>query len=131
MTSTFATVLRIYAILIMGLIIFRPVLPFFEYALRYDYIIEKLCENRDKPQLKCDGKCHLTKQLASDTGEDEQRRAPSSQQVEIAFNLFCECSPEEQLQPHFHSLRSYTPYLNSCYSFLWSDQAFEPPRSMG
>lgn len=26
-------------------------------------ITEKYCENKDKPQMKCEGKCHLKKQL--------------------------------------------------------------------
>lgn len=33
------------------------------YELRKDYISRNLCENRDKPELKCCGKCYLKKQL--------------------------------------------------------------------
>ncbi len=41
----------------------RPVMPYVEYELNKDYIKEFLCVNRDKPRLKCDGKCHLTQEL--------------------------------------------------------------------
>jgi len=35
------------------------------YNLNIDYIIENYCINKEKPELKCNGKCHLAKQLAS------------------------------------------------------------------
>ena len=34
------------------------------YELNIDYITEKFCENKDKPQLQCNGKCHLAKELS-------------------------------------------------------------------
>lgn len=34
------------------------------YQLNYDYYAEELCENKDKPELHCDGKCYFSKQLA-------------------------------------------------------------------
>jgi hypothetical protein len=33
-------------------------------AINYDYISKVLCINKDKPELKCNGKCHLMKELA-------------------------------------------------------------------
>ena len=41
----------------------RPIFPIIEYHANYDYIASVLCENRDKPYLKCNGKCYLEKQL--------------------------------------------------------------------
>lgn len=35
------------------------------------YIAKYLCENRDKPQLKCCGKCHLSKKLKQEDNKDE------------------------------------------------------------
>lgn len=34
------------------------------YELNIEYITEKFCENKDKPQLQCNGKCHLAKELS-------------------------------------------------------------------
>jgi len=42
------------------------------YSLDREGFIEKLCENKDKPELKCDGKCMLAKMLQAQTDEDEQ-----------------------------------------------------------
>ena len=36
---------------------------YFDFELRKDYIIKNLCENRFKPQLKCNGACYLAKKL--------------------------------------------------------------------
>ena len=34
--------------------------------------IEKLCENKDKPELQCNGKCHLKKVVENNTNNDKQ-----------------------------------------------------------
>jgi len=44
--------------------ILAPVLTVFEYFINYDYIVEVLCINKDKPELECDGKCYLKDQLS-------------------------------------------------------------------
>ena len=35
-----------------------------EYLVKYDYIAENLCVNKDKENLDCNGKCHLKNRLA-------------------------------------------------------------------
>lgn len=66
----------ILLILLVFVYTLKPVLPFFEYVLNYRYIVEKLCENRAKPQMHCNGKCHLMKELKKAT--DEQNPASDS-----------------------------------------------------
>ncbi|GAB5565008.1 MAG: hypothetical protein Wins2KO_20710 [Winogradskyella sp.] len=39
------------------------------YQLNIDYIVDTYCVNKDKPQLQCNGKCHLAKQLNKSTGD--------------------------------------------------------------
>lgn len=34
--------------------------------------IEKLCENKDKPELQCNGKCHLKKLVDNNTNNDKE-----------------------------------------------------------
>lgn len=36
---------------------------FLAFELNKEIIIENLCENRDKPELECDGKCYLFNQM--------------------------------------------------------------------
>lgn len=42
----------------------KPILPVADYIINYDYISKVLCENKAKPELKCNGKCQLMKELA-------------------------------------------------------------------
>ena len=37
------------------------------FELNIDYIVETYCVNKEKPQLQCNGKCHLATQLATNT----------------------------------------------------------------
>jgi len=39
-------------------------MPLVDYAVNYDFINKNLCENRSKPQLLCNGKCYLKKEIA-------------------------------------------------------------------
>ncbi len=56
--------LLISAVLISQVLwLIRPVLPYAEYVLNYEYISEVLCINQDQPELECDGKCYLRKQI--------------------------------------------------------------------
>ena len=43
-----------------------------EYRLNRDYIARNLCENRLRPQLKCNGRCHLMKQWAAEDKAAEE-----------------------------------------------------------
>ena len=50
--------LNLYLLLLM-----QPALPFIEYFVNYDFIVQELCENKDKPILSCNGKCYLEDQV--------------------------------------------------------------------
>ena len=45
--------------------LFQPVLPVYKYLLNYDYIVNVLCINKEKPELQCNGKCYLKKELSA------------------------------------------------------------------
>lgn len=48
------------------------------YELNKDYVAKTLCENRDKPQMKCCGKCYLRKQLKkTEEGSDNSKQLPT------------------------------------------------------
>ncbi|NAY91966.1 hypothetical protein GTQ34_08550 [Muricauda sp. JGD-17] len=42
------------------------------YSVAKEDFIERLCENKDKPQLNCDGKCMLSQMLVAQSEEEEQ-----------------------------------------------------------
>src|ERR1044071_5964326 len=43
-----------------------------DYFLHKKYIATVLCENRNKPQMHCNGKCHLKKQLLAEQKNERQ-----------------------------------------------------------
>jgi len=65
----------------------RPVLPVLEYALNYNYIAKVLCENKAKPQMHCNGKCHLMKELAkaAEKEKSDSDKKSAAQQAEVLF----------------------------------------------
>lgn len=50
------------------------------YVINMDYIAEYLCENQDKPEMECNGKCHLKKELQKD---EERKSSENRTQFEI------------------------------------------------
>ena len=71
------------------LMLARPAIPFMEYIINYDYIVKELCENKEKPQLKCNGKCHLKKELAKTAAVEKNstsdKKLSLSQQIDVLF----------------------------------------------
>ena len=61
-------------VLIMAslIILTKPLWPVVDYVVNYDYIVNVLCENKDKPEMECNGKCHLGKELAKEAGKDDK-----------------------------------------------------------
>ncbi len=61
----------IFLLVLYGLALLHPVMPYIEYQVNHSYIIANLCENVDKPELQCNGACHLKKQIKEQTKEKE------------------------------------------------------------
>lgn len=51
---------------------FRPLWPLGMYIVNYDYIANVLCENKDIPEMKCNGKCYLSKMIARDREQNKE-----------------------------------------------------------
>ena len=97
------------------------------YQLNVESITEAFCENKEKVELSCNGKCHLAKQLQSDTSSQDENttlRIP----VELFSLVFFEKSSHSdlynnQFEPH-ESVR--TKYVNS-YMYSFHYECFKPP----
>ena len=69
----------IFIVTFMAGMLFKPFVPFMEYELNRDFIARVLCINKDKPQRKCNGKCHLGKQLKKAAEQEKNSQQPFSQ----------------------------------------------------
>lgn len=50
----------------------RPLSPFLDYFVNYEYISEALCINKEKPMSTCKGKCYLSQQLKEAQDSEKQ-----------------------------------------------------------
>lgn len=64
-------------------VVFRPAFPFLDYVVNYRYIATELCENKNAPELHCNGKCHLKKELAktykNDTPASNEKKSETTE----------------------------------------------------
>jgi len=56
----------------------RPALPLMNFVLNYEYITQNLCENRDRPELSCHGKCYLAKEISK---TEKQQRTDNTSKI--------------------------------------------------
>lgn len=80
-----------------------PVLPIMDYMLRYDYYANVLCENRDKPELKCNGTCKLA-QLMKASEEAKQASHEGQGTIEAPMMLFIHLENKSTEVPEDSSL---------------------------
>lgn len=122
------------------ILIFILVTPFlikssiyFDYFISYDTIVNELCENKDKPEMQCNGKCYMNKQLAIVDGVniDEERipnsnhSTPEKVDTTLIFILsslfFCVSDQDQREDSKFDNLTNF-------YHFLFEYEYFTPPK---
>lgn len=119
-----------FVFIVVLMVLLKPVFPVVEYIVNYDYIAKVLCENKAKPALKCNGKCHLMKQLAKESESEKplfpNKKAP--QVVEVLFyqNIDFQCC---NVFPVAVATSTTSNYIN-LYSFEEINVIFHPPLSI-
>lgn len=58
------------------------------FQLNRDYIARVLCENRDKPQLHCNGQCYLAKRLKEQQDKQDKETSERVQNLPV-LQWFC------------------------------------------
>lgn len=100
----------------------RPLLPFLEYYVNYEYISEVLCINKDKPMSNCNGTCYLSKQLKKDQESEKQdKKIPTVEQERIPMFI---CSSEF---PKLAVTDSISQKYNVFFQFSIKDLTISPP----
>lgn len=62
-------------------------MPVVDYFQNYDYIVNVLCENKEKPMLECNGKCYLSKLLAEEADDESNPFSEKLSKYEIPLLL--------------------------------------------
>lgn len=99
---------------------------FSSYFANKAYIAAVLCENKDKPQLGCEGKCYLKKQLS-------KTDAPESNSSGLTLKL--ETSPftaplftPEKVVAAVSARAGYAAFQESSYRYAYHPACFHPPQ---
>ena len=120
--------MKFLLIIVSITLLFKPVFPVVEYFVNYDYIVNELCENKAKPELHCNGKCHLASELAKASGNDETKSSEkkvTAQQYELIY-----FQKIEELAFHPFTLKNTLKDLNfytNNYYHLLVKSTFHPP----
>ncbi|OIQ23002.1 hypothetical protein [Lacinutrix sp. MedPE-SW] len=100
------------------------------FQLNIDYIIETYCINKEKPQLQCNGKCHLAKQLATAT------TTTNDNDIDLALNTLAESFfPVFFADYNYNNLKSNSllnlfqvePAYQNLYDYSFESFSFKPP----
>lgn len=93
------------------------------YSVNIEYIIKELCENKDKPELKCEGKCFLKKKMAQ---ADETEKKANEIFKQIEFPAFI---PNTTLSfnVEYKDLKVHFATLKDLYSHNIHEKIFHPP----
>lgn len=57
-----------------------------EFKSNQAFIAANLCENRDRPELNCQGKCYLMKKLKA--AEDKEKKQEKAAEKKAGFEMF-------------------------------------------
>ncbi|HEY6977251.1 MAG TPA: hypothetical protein VH396_13235 [Chitinophagaceae bacterium] len=67
-----------------------------DFYVNQSYIAKNLCENRDKPQMHCNGKCQLEKKMEQESKKDQEspeRRSDNKNEIVLSSESFAPAVP--------------------------------------
>jgi len=102
---------------------FSKLYVFAGFELNRSYIAEKLCINKNKPELNCHGKCFLMKKLAETEKKQESERTAQQK------NLFQEIATLANSRFKFNTqllAEINTPFISN-YQLIREFPIFHPP----
>lgn len=103
-------------------------MPVLDYITNYKYISQELCENLDKPELECNGKCYLIKQTRALQEDQEEKDAVIAEVLNLQYTT-SETFSYELLSLVDVERNNTFPYSEKEYSVL-SDKITPPPKSI-
>ena len=117
-------------IIVILAIFLKPILPVVDYVINYDYISKVLCENKAKPEIQCNGKCQLMKEMAKASEAEKpinsDKKTNFTQEIEL---LFCnEVTETNFIQIYFHNKTSVANKYANLYFHTASSSVFHPPK---
>ena len=121
---------KLFSILLLSAFLmpqFVKIGVFVSFKANQDFIAKVLCINKDKPEMKCNGKCHLAKELNKTESKDENLPITISNKTEITLFI------EDQEVLEFEKLFYFTTKerfsdIKKDYHSSFIDGVFHPPK---
>ena len=119
--------ISIFLLVVLMLQYFNRVEIFVYYQLNKNFISSTFCENKSKPEMQCNGKCYMKKQLKA--ADENQNKTPFSIKEFQEIIFFCAHSeitlPKQNNLPDLcfaiYKIRNYTsPFFS----------IFHPPKTV-
>jgi len=121
--------IAIALILIISLPLMHKAIVITNYIVDYDYISQILCINKEEPEMKCNGKCHLTKELnKTESSDDNESKNNSRTNLEIGITYFFNAKEEIQII-QFHSFKKSSFFYTDFYNTPFINSFDKPPRA--
>ncbi len=121
------SLVSLFLLMIFAIAWLKPSVPFIQFELNKHYIQKYLCEQKDKPNNSCQGKCHLRKQIKKVNEQDDSQKLPLPPKVNFDdYPVFDVVDSQNELY--------YTWSLKNCfrdfnlYNFQFSKFVFHPPQ---
>jgi len=99
-------------------------LIYIDFVANQDYIAKNLCENRDRPELKCNGKCQLCKRLKAED-KKENKGLPAMKNLKL-FALYSSPKNIFNFNPPNDASKFASLFLNDI-SVSHTQGVFRPP----
>lgn len=96
------------------------------YELNKEYIVKNLCENREKPQLQCEGKCHLAKSVKA-ASQDTQQNGLNLKAKSLSYEFLDATLTLPTPSPQATTVPSYGLLLVGSYSH-YAVSILHPPQ---
>lgn len=109
------------------MILLKPLWPLVEYVVNYEYIVENLCENKEEPVLKCNGKCYLSKQIAKEV-ENDTKDSSKNKKVKFEFKIINFFNEEEVIFLFFKPIFNNYQWHSKLKSNLFVIDFLHPPQ---
>lgn len=104
---------------------FNQIGVFAEYIMDIEQFTELYCVNKDKPDLKCNGKCHLVKQLADNEEQNHKKDVQAPPEILL---FYVTSQVEVDKHPELPVEKKNTFYFNENLTEGFNHRVFNPPQ---
>lgn len=106
----------------------QPIIPFIDYLLNYEYIVENICEQREELENLCMGNCYLSDQLLQKIIESQENQ--QERKTENYINYFSYHFLKQFVFPVQNKFDNKYINANSVIVVLHESEPISPPPRM-